>query len=380
THTNTWGTVYFEYDYAGRRTRKHRTGNQSAANRDVLYFWDGDRLIGARYGTDMVWFYHDDRGVSGMNLRGNDYFFRRNILGDITHMYDRNGVEIGRYYYDAWGNTRVWSTANSRFVEHHENNRANLNPFRWRGKYMDRETGFYYMHSRFYDPMTGRFINADDPRMLFLTAPMGQSGANLFAYALNNPVMFVDRSGYFPARNPMNGSGGANLSVTMIGNQMNISGSASAVSSGSDGGFLGRPHAAGVYRARGVPGLFGSTMDIGFLYGEAIFGSGLSLMRAEAGLINFRVSFPTPSGMNAYVGVSAVMGHINVGLGASGKVYLFAVSGGGELGGVTVGLTIYVGFGASIDFSNGFKLGIGAGIGFEINIVFCWRCIFIGCC
>jgi len=83
-------------------------------------------------------------------------------------------------------------------VEHHENNRANLNPFRWRGKFWDEETGFYLMHSRFYDPMTGRFINADDPRMLFATATMGTAngGSNLFAYALNNPIMYYDPTGY----------------------------------------------------------------------------------------------------------------------------------------------------------------------------------------
>ncbi|MCL2570527.1 MAG: RHS repeat-associated core domain-containing protein [Firmicutes bacterium] len=75
------------------------------------------------------------------------------------------------------------------------------NPFRWRGKFWDEETGFYYMHSRYYDPQTGRFINADDPRMLFATATMGTAngGSNLFAYALNNPIMYYDPTGYIPS-------------------------------------------------------------------------------------------------------------------------------------------------------------------------------------
>ena len=35
------------------------------------------------------------------------------------------------------------------------------NPFRYRGYYYDTETGFYYLNSRYYDPMVGRFLNAD---------------------------------------------------------------------------------------------------------------------------------------------------------------------------------------------------------------------------
>ena len=35
------------------------------------------------------------------------------------------------------------------------------NPFRYRGYYYDTETGFYYLQSRYYDPTTARFLNAD---------------------------------------------------------------------------------------------------------------------------------------------------------------------------------------------------------------------------
>ena len=34
------------------------------------------------------------------------------------------------------------------------------NPFRYRGYYYDTETGYYYLNSRYYDPVTGRFLNA----------------------------------------------------------------------------------------------------------------------------------------------------------------------------------------------------------------------------
>ena len=40
-------------------------------------------------------------------------------------------------------------------------NLAESNPFLYRGYYYDRETGFYYLRSRYYDPVIGRFLNAD---------------------------------------------------------------------------------------------------------------------------------------------------------------------------------------------------------------------------
>jgi len=185
--TSDWGTITMEYDYQGRRTRKTRSDGTNH-----FYFWDGNRLIAEQHGSRRLWFFYDDQGVSGLSMSNQDFFFRRNIFGDVVAIYCQNGILQGRYEYCPWGNTTIIPYANNLNV-------MNWNPFRWRGKFQDQETGFFYLNSRFYDPQTGRFINADDPRMLFLTAPMGQSGSNLFAYALNNPIMFRDDTGYFPA-------------------------------------------------------------------------------------------------------------------------------------------------------------------------------------
>lgn len=38
---------------------------------------------------------------------------------------------------------------------------GNINPFRYRSYYYDLESELYYLNSRYYDPETGRFINAD---------------------------------------------------------------------------------------------------------------------------------------------------------------------------------------------------------------------------
>jgi RHS repeat-associated protein len=67
----------------------------------------------------------------------------------------------------------------------------NLNPFRYRGYYYDRETGFYYLQSRYYDPETGRFLNADG----LISTGTGVAGYNMYAYCNNNPVNYIDPSG-----------------------------------------------------------------------------------------------------------------------------------------------------------------------------------------
>ena len=60
------------------------------------------------------------------------------------------------------------------------------NPIRYRGYYYDNETGLYYLQSCYYDPDTGRFINADN--VAFLGATGTALSCNLFAYCENNPV------------------------------------------------------------------------------------------------------------------------------------------------------------------------------------------------
>ena len=69
---------------------------------------------------------------------------------------------------------------------------ANLNPLRYRGYYYDNETGFYYLQSRYYDPVNRRFINADS----YASTGQGFIGANMYAYCRNNPIGNADYNGH----------------------------------------------------------------------------------------------------------------------------------------------------------------------------------------
>ena len=74
-------------------------------------------------------------------------------------------------------------------------NIAAINPFRYRGYYFDTESNFYYLQSRYYDPVVGRFINADDAQILGLGH--NAIGYNLFCYCINCPTSYIDVSGNF---------------------------------------------------------------------------------------------------------------------------------------------------------------------------------------
>ncbi len=66
-----------------------------------------------------------------------------------------------------------------------------MQPFRYRGYVYDRETGWYYLQSRYYDPTACRFISAD----VLLSTGQGVLGHNAYAYCGNNPVHRIDSEG-----------------------------------------------------------------------------------------------------------------------------------------------------------------------------------------
>ena len=96
-----------------------------------------------------------------------------------------------KYSYDAWGKCKVLGANGAEITD--MTHIGNVNPFRYRGYYLDTNTGFYYLQSRFYDPETGRFLSADTVDYL---EPDTVNGLNLYAYCRNNPVMYSDPSGH----------------------------------------------------------------------------------------------------------------------------------------------------------------------------------------
>ena len=121
------------------------------------------------------------------------YYCTHNSRGDIIGIYNYQGTLRAKYEYDAWGNVLSVKDENGNEITS-STHVGNLNPFRYRGYYYDSETGLYYLMSRYYDPVTHRFLNADG----YFQSGGDVLDANMSVYCRNNPIMFVDPTGCSP--------------------------------------------------------------------------------------------------------------------------------------------------------------------------------------
>lgn len=139
-----------------------------------------------------IYYYYDESGVCGMCYNGSEYYYRKNIFGDVIEIYNNLGTLQCRYVYDAWGNHKVYNASGSE-IGAEVANIGNVNPIRYRGYYWDKEFNLYYLQSRYYDPMLGRFISADNIDYL---EPNDVIGLNLYVYCYDNPIMYYDPNGH----------------------------------------------------------------------------------------------------------------------------------------------------------------------------------------
>ena len=183
--------VTFTYDHAGIRTGK-RVNRNGAITEHSFYTQNGTIVGETRRnpnGTvDRLEFIYDEAGRPLQLLfNGRIYNYVLNLQGDIQQIRrSTDGVVVATYLYNAWGQLLQSSGA-----------MAESNPIRYRGYFWCSAAEMYYLQSRFYDPVVGRFINADATWVLGV-----EQGTllqyNLFAYCHNNPVNFDDPSGYIP--------------------------------------------------------------------------------------------------------------------------------------------------------------------------------------
>ena len=169
-------TTEITYDPYGNRTSKTDSTGQ------VQYFYDDGRDVIAEYDGNGTWlarYIHGPR-VDELIARGTTaetlYYFA-DALGSVTGISDGGGNTLATYDYKAFGEIDSQSGSAD-------------NSYGFTGRRLDPDSGLMYYRARYYEPDVGRFISTD---------PTGyQGGVNLYTYANNNPVVFVDATGLNP--------------------------------------------------------------------------------------------------------------------------------------------------------------------------------------
>ena len=153
---------------------------------------DGTKVLKEVWGSNtLIPLYDNEDSVCGIVYNGEPYYFVKNLQGDVIAIVDEDVETVAKYSYDAWGVPEVKSDTSEIGI-------ATINPYRYRGYYYDNEIGMYYLQSRYYDPIVGRFVNADD--VVIIGISNEETLQNVFVYCENDPTFNSDYYGFFVIR------------------------------------------------------------------------------------------------------------------------------------------------------------------------------------
>ncbi len=189
---------YIEYFYNtdGQRIKKEVFLADNDLYYTYEYFYNGEILAGQKLtkiedGVEknytLAFMYDNNGDAFGFICNGETYYYVKNAQNDVVLITDADGQAVVLYQYDAWGKI-------TQCFDGTEDGIGLVNPLFYRSYYLDLEMEMYYLNSRYYLPIYHRFLNADDSDII----DGGNDHAlenNLFAYCLNNPVMFKDEDG-----------------------------------------------------------------------------------------------------------------------------------------------------------------------------------------
>ena len=168
--------IAYTYNHSGQRVSKTVGGVKHT------YFYSGNLLMREKAsGLDMKFSYNSVGNPVSILYNNIEYYYVKNLQGDIIGLIDAAGTWVVEYSYDVWGNIRsVFGSMASTLGQD--------NPIRYRGYYYDAETKLYYVSSRYYSPEICRFVSPDR----YVSTGRGINGCNMYVYCENNSVNRID--------------------------------------------------------------------------------------------------------------------------------------------------------------------------------------------
>ena len=172
-------------DYDTKYKKSLQTVKANYASLDVPYYGldNNDYVNGLGFCCNPS----GDTGTSGSstgkmtakndNAELQQFYYHPDHLGSSSYISNLDGEVVQHVEYVPFGEV---------FLE--EKNAKWNTPYLFTSKELDRETGMYYFGARYQDPKLGIFISVD---------PLAEqyAGSSSYAYALNNPVTFIDPDG-----------------------------------------------------------------------------------------------------------------------------------------------------------------------------------------
>ncbi|PIS02509.1 MAG: hypothetical protein COT85_04915 [Chlamydiae bacterium CG10_big_fil_rev_8_21_14_0_10_42_34] len=183
-------TVAFTYDLSGKRLSK-KVESKGKKPKIYRYFYLGQTELGCL----------DEKGniielkipsnpndpepspSVAIEIKKETYVPLYDSQGNVACLIDpERRVVVESYRYSAFGEEEIFNQRGKKITDS-----ALGNPWRYKAKRIDSETGLVYFGKRYYSPKIGRWISPD---------PIGSlDGPNLYRFCRNNPLKFVDYFG-----------------------------------------------------------------------------------------------------------------------------------------------------------------------------------------
>lgn len=189
-YSDSINSTTYKYNFDAIRLSKTVNGVETK------YYLEDNDIIFEKTGNNVLYFMRNGMDdLFGFKYNNDTYYYVKNIQNDIIGILDSNCNLVANYKYDSWGKIISITDGEGNDISNNSSHIANINPFRYRCYYYDKETKLYYLNERYYNPEWRRFINSDSYN--------GQIGGNIlshniYAYTLNNPIMNYDENGTFP--------------------------------------------------------------------------------------------------------------------------------------------------------------------------------------